>query len=327
MRRRSMLALAAVVLGAPFVAFAQQKIYRIGYLASDPNVKTGSRTFKAFVDGLQKLGWIDGRNIELRIKTSAGRNEKFPELAAELVREHVDVIVATGSASIRAAKEATDRIPIVFGSAANPVEQKFVTSLAKPSGNITGLATLIEKVAAKRLQLLKEIVPKASRVARFYSPTNIVELQDAIAREYKVAAAALALELHHIPVAQSDQTDAAFAAAAKSGMDAIIVEADPVFLVDRRALAMSALKRRLPVMCGDIRFADAGALAAYSPDFVALYARAASYVDRILRGATPADLPVEMPTAFNFALNMKTAAALSLVLPDSVVIQADRLIR
>jgi putative tryptophan/tyrosine transport system substrate-binding protein len=328
MRRRSMLALTALFLSAPFAAIAQQqKIYRIGYLAADPNVKTASQTFRAFVDGLQKLGWVEGKNIELRIKTSSGRTERYPELAAELVRENVDVIVATGSASIRAAKAATDRIPIVFGSAANPVEQKFVGSLARPGGNVTGLATLREQVASKRLQLLKEIVPKASRVARLYSPTNMVGLHDAITQEYKVAATALGLDVHSVPVTHVEQIDAAFAAAVRNGANAVIVEPEPIFTVDRRAVAALALKHRLPLMSGDLRLVEAGALAAYSPDFVAQYARAAFYVDRILRGANPADLPVELPTAFSFALNMKTAAALSLALPESVVIQADRLIR
>jgi putative tryptophan/tyrosine transport system substrate-binding protein len=327
MRRRSILALVGLALAAPFVALAQQqKIYRIGYLAADPNVKTASQTFRAFVDGLQKLGWVEGKNIELRIKTSSGRTERYPELAAELVRENVDVIVATGSASIRAAKAATDRIPIVFGSAANPVEQKFVVSLAKPGGNVTGLATLREQVASKRLQLLKEIVPNVSRVARLYSPTNMA-LQDVITQEYKAAATALGLDLNSVPVTHVEHIDAAFTTAIRNGANAVIVEPEPIFTVDRRAVAALALKHRMPLMSGDLRLAEAGALAAYSPDFVAQYARAAVYVDRILRGASPADLPVEMPTAFTFALNMKTAAALSLVLPESVVIQADRLIK
>ena len=327
-RRKLLIAFVAGSLAAPLASFAQQpKVFRIGYLANDPDPRKSSNTFKAFVGALQKLGWMEGKNIEIRIKAGVGRDELYPQLAAEFVRESVDVIVTTGTASTRAAKAATDRIPIVFGSAANPVEQKFVESLARPGGNVTGVARLVAELGPKRLQLLKEMLPRTSHVARLYSGLNIVELQPAIMRDYESASRTLGVALQHIPVVDVDGIEAAFAAAAGSGVNGIIVEAEAVFNVNRPQVAALALKHRLPLMCADGRFADAGALAAYSDDIVSQYARAGFFVDKILRGAKPADIPVELPTVFELVVNLKTAEALGVTIPASVLARADRVIK
>jgi putative ABC transport system substrate-binding protein len=327
-RRRLVIALGAAALTGPLAGFAQsQKIYRIGYLANEPDPRKSSNTFKAFVGALQELGWTEGKNLEIRIRSSGGRDELFPSLAAEFVREKVDIIVTTGSGSTRAAKAATDSIPIVFGSAANPVEQKFVASLARPGGNVTGLAILVQELGPKRLQLLKEILPRSSRFARLYSADNIVVMQPAIIRENDAGARALGVTLQHIAVKDSNDIETAFIAAARNQVDAVAVEADALFVVNRARITAIALKHRLPLMGPDGRFAEAGALASYGENFASRYRRAGFLVDKILRGAKPADLPVEMSSTFEFAVNLNTAKALGITIPDSVLLQAERVIK
>jgi putative ABC transport system substrate-binding protein len=327
-RRIFLITLGVFALAPPLGSFAQQqKVYRIGYLANDPDPRRPSVTFKAFVDALQEVGWTEGKNIEIRIRSSHGRDEDFPALAAELVREQVDIIVTTGSGSTRAAKAATNSIPIVFGSAANPVEQKFVASLARPGGNVTGLAILVQELGPKRLQLLKEILPQASRFARLYAANNIVVMQPAIIRENEMSARTLGVTLQQIAVKGADDIEPVFAAAARSQIEAVAVEADALLVINRARIAGLALKYRLPLMGPDGRFAEAGALASYGENFAARYRRAGFLVDKILRGAKPADLPVEQPTVFEMAVNLKTAKALGITVPEAVFLQADRVIR
>ena len=319
-RRRLLFALGAGMLAAPFADFAQQqRIYRVGYLANDPD--RASPTFQAFLEAMRQLGWIEGKNIDIRYLTSNGRDERFAELAAAVVRDKVDVIVTTGSGSTRAAKAATRSIPIVFGSAANPVEQKFVASLARPGGNVTGLSLLVQELGPKRLQLLKQMLPNAARIGFLHHATA----QPATADD--ASARSLGVTLLHIPTASADDIDAAFAKAARSGVDAVAVKADAMFVVNRERIAALALKHRLPMMCADGRFVEAGALASYGENFASRYQRAAYYVDKILRGAKPADLPVEQPMVFELVVNLKTAAALGMVIPQPILLQADRLIR
>src|SRR2546425_2776165 len=314
-RRRLLIALACGVLAQSFPSYAQQqpKVFLIGYLANQHDPWATSTSFQAFVAGLRELGWIEGKNIEIRIRTSGGRDEMFPYLAAEFVRENVDLIVTTGAASTRAAKAATDSIPIVFASSADPVQQNFVASLARPGGNVTGLAILAQEIAAKRLQLLKEALPHASRIARLYSSTN-PKMAPATMREPDRAAALLGMTVEHIPVASAEDIDSALAAAARDGADALIVEPDAVFIVNRTRLTAAALKYRLPLMGPDGRYAEAGALMAYGENFAARYRRAAFLVHKILQGAKPADLPVELSTFFELVVNLKTAKALGLTL-------------
>lgn len=323
-RRRLILALGATAFAAPLGAQPQRRI--IGYLANDPNPRKPSPTFAAFVNALREAGWIEGQNLEIRVRSSGGRDELFPALAAEFVRENVDVIVTTGSGSTRAAQAATSAIPIVFGSAANPVEQKFVDSLARPGGNVTGLAILVQELGPKRMELLKRIVPRAKRIARFFARLNIVRLQPAIMAEYNEAAHALGVSVQHISVTSREDIESSFAASAHSVVDAVIVEADAVLVVNRAEVCALALKHRLPLIGPDVRFVQAGALASYGENFPSRYRKAGFLVDKILRGAKPADLPVEISSVFETGLNLNTAKELGLEIPDAVRLQADQLV-
>jgi putative tryptophan/tyrosine transport system substrate-binding protein len=325
-RRQIIQAAVAGAVYAPLRAFAQQqKVYRIAYLANDPT--RTSPTFNALVATLRELGWVDGKNIEIKYLASGGRDERFAQLAAEAVRENVDVIVTTGSGSTRAAKAATDRIPIVFASGANPVEQKFVASLAKPGGNVTGLALMVQELGPKRLQLMKEMLPRATRFARLYQSTTPAALQSAIIEEDNAAAQALGLSLQHIGVATREEIESAFAAAARDRIDAINVKADALLVVNRTTIAQLALEHRLPIMCADGRFVEAGALMSYGENFVARYRRAAFIVDKVLRGTKPSEIPVEQSMNFEFVVNLRTAKTLGLTIPGPVMVQVSRVIK
>jgi putative ABC transport system substrate-binding protein len=325
-RREFMKSVATAAVLAPLPAFAQQqKVYRIAYLANDPT--RTSPTFNALVATLRELGWVDGKNIEIKYLASGGRDERFAELAAEAVRQPVDVIVTTGSGSTRAAKAATDRIPIVFASGANPVEQKFVASLAKPGGNVTGLALMVQELGPKRLQLMKETLPRATRFARLHQSTTPAALQSAIVQEDNAAAQALGLNLQHIGVATKEELETAFAAAARDRIEAINVKADALLVVNRALVAQLALEQRLPIMCADARFVEAGALMSYGENFVARYRRAAFIVDKVLRGTKPSDIPVEQSMDFEFVVNLRTATTLGLTIPGHVMVQVSRVIK
>jgi putative tryptophan/tyrosine transport system substrate-binding protein len=325
-RREFMGAVAASAVIAPFTGFAQQqKLYRIAYLANDP---TGtSPTYQALLARLRELGWVEGKNLEMRYFASGGRDDLFPRLAAQAVREKVDVIVTTGSGSTRAAKAATETIPIVFASGANPVEQKFVASLARPGGNVTGLALMVQELGPKRLQLMKELLPRATRFGRLYQNTTPAALQSAIISEDDAAARALGVTLQHIPIATKEDIETAISAAARDRIEAINVKADALIVVNRAMVAQLALEHRLPIMCADARFVEAGALMSYGENFVSRYRRAAFMVDKILRGVKPADIPVEQSMVLEFVLNLRTAAALDVNIPGPVLLQATRLIK
>jgi len=326
-RRKLLIALGASALATPIASFAQQqRVYRIGYLANNPDPRESSFAFKAFIGALRESGWIEGKNIEIRIRSSNGRDEMFRVLAPEFVRDQVDVIVTTGAASTHAAKAVTNSIPIVFGSTANPVEQGLVASLARPGGNVTGVGFLVLELTPKRMQLLKEILPRASHFARLYSATNKT-MAPSVMREPDAAARALGIKLRHIAVTGPDAIEAAFDTAARGRADAILVEADAVFIVNRARIAALALKHRLPMMCrtGDTR--KAGALVSYGENFIELYRRAGFLVDKILRGSKPADLPVELPTVFELMVNLKSADALGVTIPDSIILQATRVFK
>lgn len=330
MNRRTFLAAlggSVVVLTVP--GWAQQKgFYRIGYLANDKDPRNASLTFKAFVSGLQERGWIEGRNIEIHIKSSAGRNEEFPRLADELVRERVDLIVTGGSPATRAARAATNSIPIVFGSAGNPVEQNFVASLARPGGNVTGLSLMVKELGPKKLQLLKELLPKATHLARIYQPGSIDKLTESeIRNECDAAARRLGVTMSHIAIARFEDVEPAFAAAARDRVDAGYVTAAGAFVGNRKEVAQLSLKHRLPLLGPDSRFANEGALLSYGEDFPARYRRAALIVDKILRGTRPADIPVEEPAIFELVVNLTTAKAMGITIPDSFMLQTNRTIR
>jgi putative ABC transport system substrate-binding protein len=272
--------------------------------------------------GLRDLGYVEGKNLVIEFRWAEEKYERLPELAAELVRLKVDVIVTYGPGT-RAAKAATTTIPIVMATSADPVALGLVASLARPGGNVTGMAGFNPEVAAKRLELLKDAFPRTRQVAVLLNPDNpslILNL-----RAMEVAAKSLKLELHQFVVRRSGDLDSAFAAMAKRRVDAVVFGDDPVFVANAGAIAKLAAKTRLPSV-GPIELADAGGLMAYGANRLETFRRAAYFVDRILKGAKPADLPVEQATRFETVLNQKTAKALGLQFPQAVLARADRVI-
>jgi putative ABC transport system substrate-binding protein len=311
---------------APLAANAQPsaKVARIGYLS--PAGGAGSPFVEAFRQGLRELGYVEGQNLVLEYRDAEGSDERLAALAAELVRLQVDVLVAGGAAATRAAQHATRTIPIVMAGTADPVAQGFVASLAQPGGNTTGLSLLSAELPGKRLEILKETVPQNTRVAILANPA---------AASYKpylnnltAAAGALHLHLHVVELRRPDELDAAFAAMQGAGVDALIVVADPALMDSVRGRVTDlAATYRLPAMYAWKMYVDAGGLMSYGPSLPDIYRHAATYVDKLLKGATPADLPVEQPTKFDLIINLKTATALGLTIPPSILFQADEVIR
>ena len=300
---------------------AQQtkKVPRIGYLT----LTVSSR--EAFLQGLRDLGYIEGQNIVIEYRHAAGRAEGLPDLAAELVRLNVDVIVAGASQSVRAARQATKTIPIVFHGVGDPVAQGIVASLARPGGNITGLASLSPEVGGKRLELLKEVVPTASRVVVLWNPTN--SSNSLQVKEIRTAAQTLALRVQSLEVSKPDDIERAFTAIPREGADALLVFADPFLTSQRSRIFDLATKNRLPAMYGQSDPVEAGGLMSYAPSFREFARRAAYYVDKILKGTKPADLPVEQPTKFELVINLKAAKQIGLTIPPNVLARADKVIR
>jgi putative ABC transport system substrate-binding protein len=305
-------------------AQAQQKtnVPRIGYLAAS-TISAGSRA--AVHQGLRKLGYIEGQNIKTEYRYAEGKFERLPILAAELVRLKVDVILTAGSTATRAAKEATNTIPIVMLQDNDPVASGFVASLARPGGNITGLSTLRPEISGKRLELLKEIVPGLARVGVLGASDNPGNAQ-ALA-EVEAAAATIKVQLQYLDIRSAKDIEPAFREARKGGAGALIELGGPLLNVHRTALLDLATKSRLPVMWVRRSFVEAGGLMYYGVDPADLQRRAATYVDKILKGAKPADLPVEQPKKFEFIINLKAAKQIGLTIPPNVLARADRVIR
>jgi putative tryptophan/tyrosine transport system substrate-binding protein len=318
--------LAVSVLAVPLFADAQPagKVHRIGYLGvTSPS--SAARSIEAFRDGLRDLGWIEGQNIVIDYRFAEGRFDRLPDLAGDLVRLKVDVIAAGATPGPVAAKNATGTIPIVMIMAGDPVGVGLVASLARPGGNVTGISYSVGvESIGKALQLLKEAVPKARLVAVLSNPAN--QAHALVIRDMKVAALSLGVPLHFLEARGPDELDGAFAAMAKERVGALLVAPDGVFLRERARLADLATKNQLPSMHGQREYVEAGGLMSYGPSAVAAYRRAASFVDKILKGAKPADLPVEQPTKFDLAINVRTAKALGLTIPSSVLLQADQVI-
>ena len=324
--------LAFGVLVAPQSAVeAQQpgKVYRIGMLnisAIDPAVRPALVVREqAFKDGLRAHGWVEGQNIVIERRHVGGRVERLPELAAELVRLGVDVLVtSSGDPAINTLKQATSTIPIVMVLSADPVGSALVQSLARPGGNVTGLSLMAVELGAKRLQFLKEAVPRASRVAVLWnaaSPDKGLEL-----RNTEAAAQSLGVTLRPTEVRVPGDFAGAFSAILKGRPHALVVFSEPLTSSHQKLIVEFALKNRLPIISEVKEFAESGALMTYGPNFPEMYRQAASYVDRILRGAPPASLPVQQPTKFEFVINMKTAKALGLTIPPSLLLRADQVI-
>ncbi len=316
------------LLTMPLAAEAQQpgKVFRIGILANLPLTDPeGARLWGAFIEGLRELGYVEGRNITIEWRVSKGKYERLPDLAAELVRLKVDVIVAPGAQNPSAAKQATRTIPIVMTGTADPVGSGLVASLARPGGNVTGLSTLAPEIVGKQLELLKEIVPRVSRVAVLWNPTN--QSHPLVLGGAKVAARSLGVQLQLLEARGPDEFEGAFAAMTRERAGALLVLVDGMFLLHQRRITDLVAKSRLPAMYGLEEEVDAGGLMAYGPSLRESFHRAATYVDRILKGAKPADLPVEQPTKFKLVINLRTAKALGLTIPQSVLIRADEIIQ
>jgi putative ABC transport system substrate-binding protein len=298
-----------------------ESVARIGFLSTTSS--PDSPTTIAFRQGLRELGYVEGQNILIEWRWGGGKTERFPDFAAEMVKLNVDVIVAANDAAGRAAQQATKSIPIVslFG---DPVGSGLVATLARPGGNITGLTTQSPDVTAKRLQLLKEAVPKVSRIA-VLADTNDRSYQESL-KEAEGAARSLGLQLRLYEVGTPNQLDGAFATMARDHAGAVFLVGGTMLYANRRGLAERALKSRLPMMCGVRENVDAGCLISYGAGLTDSFRRAAYFVDKILKGAKPADLPVEQPTKFELVINMRTAKALGMTIPDSLLLRADHII-
>ena len=304
------------------------KLPRVGVLSagSPPPRAPSPASLDAFRQGLRDLGYVEGQNIVLEWRWAEGREERLPDLAAELVSLNMDLIVATTTRAVQAAQHATRTIPIVMAVSADPVASGFVASLARPGGNITGMSIMAPEVSGKRLELLRDIRPSISRVAVLLNPAQPGSRIDVQGLEG--AAQALGLQLSIVEVHSPDAFASAFAAMRREGADALLVLPDPLLLDRYRSdIAALALQHRLPAMYGWRMWVEVGGLMSYGPRLPDLFRRAAYYVDRLLKGATPADLPVEQPTQFELVLNLKTAEALGLTLPQHLLVFADEVIR
>ena len=324
-RRRLIIVVFASLLGVPLASLGQQpaKVARIGFLEASTPSAIAARV-EAFRQGLRDLGYVEGKNVVIEYRYAEGNFDRLPALAAELVRLNVNVIVTGGPTAIPAAKAATTAIPIVMAFDTDPVGSGFAASLAKPGGNITGLSTLAPELSAKQIELLKEIVPKLARVAVLGTASRPGSAH--ALREVENAAKALKVQVQFQDVVDPKGIDAAFLAARKGSADAVLVLGSPLFNANRMELTELASKSRYPVIYDRAEFVEAGGLMTYSVSLADLARRAATYVDKILKGAKPGDLPIEQPTKFDLVVNMKTAKALGIKIPNSVLAQATKVI-
>jgi putative ABC transport system substrate-binding protein len=327
-RRRVAISFGAVVLTAPLTLFCQQrpaKIPRVGYLQPVVPENGSSPFLEDFRQGLRELGYVEGRNLQLEIRWGEGKLDRLPALAEELVRLKVDVIMAVTSPSVVAAKQATGTIPIVMPFSSDPVGDGLVTSLARPGGNITGLSMMAPELGAKRLQLLKEVFPKIFRpVAVLWNPDYVG--MRARFRETQGVAPAVGMNVRSVEIRDSRELERALETMDRERPDALLLLADPLTVSQRSRIVEYAAEERLPAIYEISQFVDAGGLMSYGPNVDDLVRRAATYVDKILKGAKPGDLPIEQPTKFEFVINLKCAKALGVTIPQSVLLQADRVI-
>lgn len=323
-RRRQFLIASAALLAVPRFAQAQQagRVYRIGYFSPT----SPSRLFDAFRPALRELGYVEGRNVIIEERYAEGKLERLPELVAELIRLKVDVLLTGSAVSALAAKRATTTAPIVFASVFDPVAAGLVASLARPGGNITGMAMGVggSGFGGKWLELLKDAMPIVSHVAVLLNSANPANAP--LVREVQAAARTLNVKLDLLDAGNPTNLDKAFAAIGASGVQGIIVTNDPFFNTNRAQLVQFAASKRLPAVHFSKLFVDAGGLMAYGASFEDSWRRVATYVDKILKGAKPADLPVEQPTRFELIINLKTARALGLTIPQSLLLRADQVI-
>ncbi len=322
-RRRLLRSLVLLLLLAAPLPAQAQKVYRIGYLWPADRSSSAPLT-EAFLQGLRELGYVEGRNIVIDWRYAEGKLNKLPDLAAELVRLKADLIVAVSPQSVQAAKEATTTVPIVMVAVADPVTYGFVTSLARPGGNVTGMAFLLPEISTKRLELLREIMPKLSRVAVLWNASNPYRALDL--RVLQAGARAVGVTLLSLEVRGLDDLERAFEAASRERADGLLTLEDPFTVAHRTRIVDLALKHRLPAIYAEQVFIQTGGLMSYGPVLLENFRRGAAIVDKILKGAKPADLPVEQPTRFELVINLKAAKALGLTLPASLLLRADKVI-
>jgi putative ABC transport system substrate-binding protein len=328
-RRQVAVAFGGLFAGVPLAGFAQRsppKIARIGYLEASMPQNGSSRFLEAFRQGLRDLGYVEDKNVQLEIRWGEGKLERLPALADELVRLNVDVIVAVNSPSVIAAKQATPTIPIVMPLSSDPVGDGLVASLARPGGNITGLSVMSPELGAKRIQLLKQTFPKLTRpVAVLWNPDYVG--MSARFRQAQRAAPAIGMGIRSVEVRDSRELELAMESMDRERPDALLILADPLTTDQRLRIVEFAATERLPAMYETSRFVDAGGLMSYGPNTDKIVSRAAAYVDKILKGAKPADLPIEQPGTFELVINLKSAKALGIAIPEAILLQADRVIQ
>jgi putative tryptophan/tyrosine transport system substrate-binding protein len=324
-RRAFLAGSGAVLLAAPLAAEVQPagKVYCIGVL-EPTSMALNAANLDAFRQGLRELGYVEGRNMRIEYRSADGRSERFPDLAAELVRLKVDVILTRGTPAVMAAKNATGTIPVVMAASGDPVLSGVVSSLARPGGNVTGLSAVVVEVSGKRLELIREMAPGVSRVAALFNMSNP---NDALQwKEIETAAPSLRVQLQLLDVRKPSDFAGAFDAAIKGRAGALVVGLDALTWANHRPIVDLAAKHRLPAIYGGREFVNAGGLIAYGVSYPHLYHRAANFVDKILKGAKPADLPVEQPSKFELVINLKTAKAFGLTIPQSLLQRADEVI-
>ena len=325
MRRRAFITLlGGAAVAWPLAARAQQatKLSTVGYLGLG-TLATESQRMAAFVQRLRELGWIEGRTVVIDYRWAEGRSERVADIAAEFVQDKVDLIFATGTEAALAAKKATALMPIVFPIARDPLSSGMVASLARPGGNVTGLSNLAADLAAKRLEILRDVFPGLNRLAimaNVSSPGAVLEMD-----EFQEAARALRLEVIPLEIRRTEDIAPAIESL-KGRVEALYVVGDPLANLNRVRINTFALVARLPTIYVQREYVEAGGLMSYGPNYAALFRRAADYVDKILRGAKPADLPIEQPTKFELVINLKTAKAIGLTIPPSVLARADEII-
>jgi ABC-type uncharacterized transport system substrate-binding protein len=323
-RRKFLAALGGAAATWPLAARAQQaaKLPTIGFLGAG-TLSAWSRRVASFVQRLRELGWIEGHTIAIEYRWADGSTGRLPNIAAEFARLRVDVIVTAGTPAAIAVKQATSVIPIVFATTGDPIGNGLVATLARPGGNATGLSTQQTDLAGKRLELLRELVPRLSRLAiltNISNPSNILERE-----EVRTMARALGVEVITLEIRRAEDIPPAFETL-KNGADALYIPPDPLVISELNRINALVLSARLPTMHGSGEYVEAGGLMSYGPNFPDLFRRAADYVDKILRGAKPGDIPVEQPTKFDLVINLTTAKALGLTIPESFLLRADEVI-
>jgi putative ABC transport system substrate-binding protein len=328
MDRRTFLGTLTIGLfAAPLVAEAQQsdRVRRLGlllpYVQSDPQAQA---RVNAFTAALQERGWTDGRNVRLEFRYTEGQRDRLPALAADLARQSVDAIVTAGTESTDAARKATKTIPIVMAAVGDPIAAGFIASLARPGANITGASLLATELTAKRLQLLKEILPALTRVAVFWSAANVSVVQKL--KQIQAAAPQFGVQLHPFELRAPDDLDKGFESAVQFGAQAVMTTEDAIQISYRARVVELGKQHKMPVASEFAEFAQAGALISFGPSILEQFRDAASYVDKLFKGAKPGDLPVEQATRFELVINLKTAKALGLTIPQSVLLRADQVI-